>query len=61
MKAKIVTVGIIQDDVPIGWCFDCMNKVPMVQVFNDGSILYAGYSIDELSEISNRPAEWVEL
>lgn len=61
MKAKILKIGGFTDGKPVGWDFDCMGSVPAVQVFNDGSTLWAGYSIEELQEIAARPSEFTEL
>ena len=51
MKAKILTIGFIdQDGRPKGWNFDGMGVVPFMEVTEEG-ILYCGYTIEELIEI----------
>jgi len=51
MKAKILTIGFIdQDGRPKGWNFNGMGVVPSVEVTEEG-ILYCGYTIEELTEI----------
>lgn len=51
-KGKIITVGIIENGVPLNWHFDCtQSDVAGIEIQPDRSILYAGWSIAELQEI----------
>lgn len=55
MKAKINKIGTFDNKTgePINWEFDCLNTVPALMV-QDGEILLAGYTYQELITISKR-------
>ncbi len=52
-KGKILSIGYVINSLPENWQFDCMGEVPAIIINASGSILYAGYSIQELKKISN--------
>jgi len=52
MKAKITKVGYMVDGEPKGFEFDCMNGAIGFEILTyDGSILYGGYTVEELVNI----------
>lgn len=52
MKGKILKIGYIDENrMPQGWEFDCMDIVPAFAI-KAGLRLYAGYTIQELENIS---------
>ena len=52
MKAEILNYGYVKNGVPYRWAFDCKNKVPGIERKNNGTILYGGYTVDELKELA---------
>ena len=52
-KAEIVTVGWIIDDFPRYFVFNCKESAPLVSVTPCGILLVAGYTMEELQEISD--------
>lgn len=56
-KAEIVTIGTFNEDgQPVGWTFNHANAgdTPAFDIQDDGSIIYAGYTVSELREIAQR-------
>jgi hypothetical protein len=54
-RADILAVGIITDEgEPKGWTFDCRGEVPMAAFDPTRGVLFGGYSLDELREMSRR-------
>ena len=51
-KGKIIAVGHVINGIPENWQFDCEERVPALTITADGQMLYAGYSLPELEEIS---------
>ncbi len=52
-KGDIREIGYIDDNgQPQEWCFDCKGKIPALTIL-DNEMLYAGYTVDELREISS--------
>ena len=52
MKAEIINYGYVENGIPQWWAFDCKNKVPGIEHKNDGTILYSGYTVNELRELA---------
>lgn len=69
MKAKILRVGSVVFEsteagdvaMPQGWTFDLEGKAILPLEIRDGVRLWGGWTIQDLLEISKRPAEFVEL
>jgi hypothetical protein len=71
-KAKILRVGIFHTQYespslgiktatkPLGWCFDCKEGIPAMEV-RDGVTRWGGWTLDELHEVASRPSEFVEM
>ena len=55
MKAKILRKGLVIGNEPMFWAFNCLETVPAVEVRADGTVLYGGYTVDELREIADKP------
>lgn len=58
-KAEIVIIGTFNDEgQPVGWHFDHSEvpKTPAFDIQDDGSIIYSGYTVDELREITSQDA-----
>ena len=51
-KGTITHFGFIVDGKPKNWGFDCMGAVPVLGITADGEMLYAGYSVLELEQLS---------
>lgn len=51
MKAKIISYGYVENGMPKRWGFDCLGKVAGIEYKSDGTVLYGGYTVDELNEI----------
>lgn len=57
IKADIVAVGYIDENgAPRDFAFDCKNRVAAIEIQEDGSLLYGGYTVDELKTISTQQA-----
>jgi len=52
MKAKILNYGYVENGIPYRWAFNCKNKVAGIEHKDDGTILYGGYTVDELRELA---------
>ena len=52
MKAEILNYGYIENGVPYRFAFDCKNSVNGIELKDDGTILYGGYTVDELKELA---------
>ena len=52
MKAKILNYGYIENGIPYCWGFDCKDRAVGIEHKNDGTILYGGYTVDELKELA---------
>ena len=53
-KGKIIAIGHIINGEPENWQFNCEGKIAAIEITADSQILYAGYSISELEQISNK-------
>jgi len=53
-KATITRVGFIVDGTPEGWTFEISGNIPAMAIDSNGRILWAGYTVEELREISER-------
>lgn len=53
-KATILIVGDIERNAPINWSFDCGMEIPAMEITVNGELLIAGYTLEELKEISER-------
>lgn len=49
-KATILYIGFIDPftKIPHGWGFDLRHAVPAFEILDDTTILYGGYTVDEL-------------
>ena len=52
MKAEILNYGYIENNIPYRFAFDCKNSVIGIEYRDDGTILYGGYTVDELRELA---------
>jgi hypothetical protein len=53
LKADILQVGFVdKDGTPQNWFFDCNAGVAAITICEDGSLLWGGYTVDELRQIS---------
>lgn len=63
-KAKIIKVGgfisTCFGPMPVGWHFDCAGVVAGYDI-GDDALRLGGWTIEELQEIAQRPAEFVEI
>ena len=55
VKAEILNKGIVVGNELMYWGFDCKEIVPAIEIKDDGTILCAGYTIEELKAISQTP------
>lgn len=54
VKAKILQVGYIDsNDQPQGWAFDCDNDAVGIEIGDDGTLYWGGYSVEELRRIAS--------
>ena len=51
MKASIIKIGKIIGNRPIDFVFDCRGYIPALEIKNDGTFLWGGWTIKELSEM----------
>lgn len=53
IKAEITQIGTIdENNEPDGWIFDLKTGANGLTMLEDGSILYGGYTVDELRSIA---------
>ncbi len=49
LRATIKKIGIVKDDQPHGWTFDCLRKVPAITIdVTTGKQYWGGYTVEEL-------------
>jgi len=53
VKAEIVVVGDFDpvDGQPVGWSFDAHGQGIAIEILDDYTILYGGYSVEELHQV----------
>lgn len=54
IKAKIIIIGKVIEKIPQYWTFDCENGASAFTLCKDGTVLYGGYTVKELTEISKK-------
>lgn len=52
-RGVIQRTGRVVDGVPVGWSFDCCGVIAAIEIRPGDEVLYAGWTVDELREISD--------
>ncbi len=55
-KATIEKIGTVENGQPMGFVFVCKgeNAAAVINMQSDGSILWSGYTVEELKEIADK-------
>ncbi len=54
MKGEIISIGTIdENDHPKDWVFNGLGKVPMIEITEDDTLLWCGYTLEELMVIKD--------
>jgi hypothetical protein len=52
-KGDITVIGGVSDDGELlNWNFDCKGNIPVTSIELDGSVRYAGWTVEELRQIT---------
>ncbi len=50
-KAEVVKIGYIEKGKPFGFTLDCKGTISGIEVLDDGTVLYGGWTEEELKSM----------